>query len=46
LYVAARTNQAELVELLRYLGWFLVATLFVLAIITYVPQLSLWYRLF
>jgi tripartite ATP-independent transporter DctM subunit len=46
LYVAARTNQAELVELLRYLGWFLVATLFVLAMITYVPQLSLWYRLF
>lgn len=46
LFVAARTNQAELVDLLRHLGWFLVATLCVLLLITYVPQLSLWYRLF
>lgn len=46
LYVAARTNNADLVSLLRYLGWFLVAALLVMATITYVPQLSLWYRYF
>lgn len=46
LYVAARTNNADLVSLLRYLGWFLVAALLVMAVITYVPQLSLWYRYF
>ncbi len=46
LYVAARTNGADLVSLLRYLGWFLVAALLVMAAITYVPQLSLWYRYF
>ncbi len=44
LYVAARTNGADLVSLLRYLGWFLVAALLVVVAITYVPQLSLWYR--
>ena len=46
LYVAARTNNADLVSLLRYLGWFLVAALLVMAVITYVPQLSLWYLYF
>ena len=44
LYVAARTNNADLVSLLRYLGWFLAAVVVVMAAITYVPQLSLWYR--
>jgi len=46
LYVAARTNKAPIIDLLRNLGWFLVACLVVMAIITYVPQLPLWYRLF
>ncbi|CAN7543240.1 TRAP transporter large permease [Pseudorhodoferax sp. LjRoot39] len=46
LYVAARTNNADLVSLLRHLGWFLAAVLVVMAAITYVPQLSLWYRYF
>ena len=46
LYVAARTNNAELVDMLRYLPWFMVAALAVMAIITYVPQFSIWYRLF
>ncbi len=46
LYVAARTNRVPIIELLRHLGWFLVACLAVMALITYVPQLALWYRLF
>lgn len=46
LYVAARTNKVPIIDLLRNLGWFLLASLVVMALITYVPQLSLWYRLF
>jgi C4-dicarboxylate transporter, DctM subunit len=46
LYVAARTNRVPIIDLLRNLGWFLLASLVVMALITYVPQLSLWYRLF
>jgi tripartite ATP-independent transporter DctM subunit len=46
LYVAARTNKVPIMDLLRNLGWFLLASLVVMALITYVPQLSLWYRLF
>ncbi len=44
LYVAARTNNVPVVSLLRYLGWFLLATLVVMALITFVPALPLWYR--
>lgn len=44
LYVAARTIGCNVVALLRYLGPFLLAALAVLGLITYVPQLSLWYR--
>lgn len=44
IYVAARTNKVAVLELLRYLGWFLVTCLLIMAVITYVPQLSLWYR--
>ena len=46
LYVAARTNRVPIIDLLRNLGWFLAACLVVMAMITYVPQLPLWYRLF
>ncbi|MFM2065457.1 MAG: hypothetical protein RLZZ584_366 [Pseudomonadota bacterium] len=46
LYVAARTNRVPIIDLLRNLGWFLLASLVVMALITYVPQLALWYRLF
>lgn len=46
LYVAARTNRVPILEVLRNLGWFLLAALLVMAVITYVPQLALWYRLF
>jgi len=44
LYVAARTIGCNVVALLRYLGPFLLAALAVQGLITYVPQLSLWYR--
>jgi len=44
LYVAARTVGSDVVSLLRYLGPFLLASGSVLALITFVPQLSLWYR--
>ncbi|NMM05119.1 TRAP transporter large permease [Polaromonas sp.] len=46
LYVAARTIGSDLLSLLKHLGWFLFAALAVMATITYVPQLSLWYRYF
>jgi C4-dicarboxylate transporter DctM subunit len=46
LYVAARTNNVPVVSLLRYLGWFLLSTLVVMAMITFVPALPLWYRYF
>ena len=46
LYVAARTIGADIVSLLRHLGWFLFTALIVMTIITYVPQVSLWYRHF
>jgi C4-dicarboxylate transporter, DctM subunit len=44
LYVAARTIGCNVVNLLRYLGPFLLAAMAVQGLITYVPQLSLWYR--
>lgn len=43
-YVAARTNKVPLLAMFRYLGWFFGVCLIVLALITYVPALSLWYR--
>jgi tripartite ATP-independent transporter DctM subunit len=46
LYVAARTNNVPVMSLLRYLGWFLGACLVVMALITFVPALPLWYRMF
>jgi C4-dicarboxylate transporter, DctM subunit len=46
LYVAARTNRVPIMDLLRNLGWFLVACLVVMMMITYIPQLALWYRFF
>lgn len=44
LYVAARTVGSNVVSLLRYLVPFLLAAFAVQALITYVPQLALWYR--
>lgn len=45
LYVAALTNRVPILSLLRHVPWFLLACLTCLALITYIPQLSLWYRL-
>ncbi|HZH26101.1 MAG TPA: TRAP transporter large permease [Azospirillaceae bacterium] len=44
LYVAARTNNVALTAMLRHIGWFIGTALAVLAVITYVPEFSLWYR--
>lgn len=46
IYVAARTNRVPILPLLRHLGWFLLACLVMLMMVTYIPELSLWYRLF
>ncbi len=44
LYVAARTNNADIVSMLRHLIWFGSGALFVTLLITYIPPLSLWYQ--
>ncbi|MGM0561203.1 MAG: TRAP transporter large permease [Pseudomonadota bacterium] len=46
LYVAARTNNVHIVQMLRHFGWFIGAAVFALALLTFIPSLSLWYRLF
>lgn len=46
LFVAARTNNVHLVEMLRHFGWFIGAAIFALALLTFIPGLSLWYRYF
>ncbi|WP_439586849.1 TRAP transporter large permease [Hydrogenophaga sp.] len=46
LFVAARTNGVPLTAMFRYLGWFIAATLVMLACITFIPSLPLWYRHF
>lgn len=45
LYVAALVNRIPLVPLIRQVMWFLVACLVCLALITYIPQIALWYRI-
>lgn len=44
LYVAALVNRIPLVPLIKQLTWFIVACLACLLLVTYVPQVSLWYR--
>jgi tripartite ATP-independent transporter DctM subunit len=46
LYVAAKTNKVPIIALMRHIGWFLAVSIAVVAAITYIPQLSLWYRFF
>ena len=46
LYVAARTVGSDVLSMLRHLGWFVFAAFAVMAAITYVPQISLTYRIF
>lgn len=45
LYVASLTNRIPIMALLRQIGWFLLACLVMLAAITYVPGIALWYRI-
>lgn len=45
LYVAALTNRIPIMALLRHIGWFLLACLIMLAAITYVPGIALWYHI-
>lgn len=45
LYVAARTNDVRLTEMLRYFLPFLGAAVCVLLLVTFVPEIALWYRL-
>lgn len=44
LYVAARVSGANLVEMMPHFVWFLLMALLVLLAVTYVPEISLWYR--
>lgn len=46
LYVAAMTNRISFLSMMSDVKWFLLAALVVLVAITYLPDLSLWYRLF
>lgn len=46
LYVAKRTNNASLTSMFRYVFWFLLGTLIMLAMITYIPALTTWYQFF
>lgn len=46
LFVAARTNNVPLVEMLRHFVWFLGAAILALGLVTYIPAISLWYRFF
>lgn len=46
LYVAKRTNNASLTSMFRYVFWFLLGTLIMLAMITYIPALTTWYQYF
>jgi len=44
LYVASLANRIPLIPLVRQVLWFLLACLFGLFLITYVPQIALWFH--
>ncbi|MDH5858276.1 TRAP transporter large permease [Lampropedia aestuarii] len=44
LFVASLVNKIELIPMLREVIWFLMACWVCLALITYVPQIALWYH--
>ncbi|MFA7669636.1 MAG: TRAP transporter large permease [Burkholderiaceae bacterium] len=46
LYVAQRANNAKLTDMFGYVMWFLLGTLLMLAMITYIPVLTTWYQYF
>jgi len=43
-YVSSRVNKSSVVEMWPYLWKFLVCSIAVLMLITYIPELSLWWR--
>lgn len=43
LYVAALTNRIAILLLIRQVGWFLLACLTCLVLITYILQIAFWY---
>lgn len=44
LYVAALVNKIALIPLIKQLTWFIAACLACLMLVTYVPQVALWYQ--
>lgn len=44
LYVASLINRVPLIPLIKEVFWFLASCLIILAVLTYVPQISLWYQ--
>lgn len=44
LFVAAKTNRSSLLEMLPYVGCFFLAATVVLLLITYIPELSIWFK--
>lgn len=45
IYVASLANRIPLVPLMKHVLWFLAACLATLMLITYVPQITLWYHI-
>jgi tripartite ATP-independent transporter DctM subunit len=45
-FVAARTLNIDMVRMLPHLAWFFAAALVVLGCVTFIPELSLWFRYF
>lgn len=44
LFVAARVNDVPLLSMLRYIGFFFLGAVVVQILITFIPVISLWYR--
>lgn len=44
LYVAARTNSTSLISMIGHVKWFIAGAFLLMALVTFVPALSLWYR--
>jgi TRAP-type C4-dicarboxylate transport system permease large subunit len=46
LYVAARAARCRMGEMLGYLSWFFLVAIIGQLFLTYVPAVTLWFRLF
>ena len=44
LYVASLVNRVPLLPLIREVSWFVGVCLICLMLVTYIPQIALWYR--